>query len=301
MNLFKKNNPAAGLRALALGTAFGLISAMANPAAARAPVPAAAQDKTAEVRFGVCDWTLGQAGHPDAFKVAKKLGLEGLQVSLVPAGDSLYLVPLDLQKSYLLWAAGNGLAICSFALGELNDVPLKSDPLAEKWLDQAIDIASSMQVRRILVPFFGKGDLRKDPQGVATVVACLKRLAPKAEKQHVILALESWLSAEEHVKIIEAVGSKAVRVYYDVANAREQGYDVGREIRFLGSRICEVHAKDTKDLYGKGSTDFVAVKKALDDIGYRGWLVIEGTKLPLGVEESIAYDLKYLNSVFRPQ
>jgi hypothetical protein len=49
---------------------------MANPAAARAPVPAAAQDKTAEVRFGVCDWTLGQAGHPDAFKVAKKLGLE---------------------------------------------------------------------------------------------------------------------------------------------------------------------------------------------------------------------------------
>ncbi len=265
------------------------------------PVPAAAQDKKAEVRFGVCDWTLGQAGHPDAFKVAKKLGLEGLQVSLVPAGDSLYLVPLDLQKSYLLWAAGNGLAICSFALGELNNVPLKSDPLAEKWLDQAIDIASSMQVRRILVPFFGKGDLRNDPKGTAAVIACLKRLAPKAEKQHVILALESWLSAEEHVKIIEAVGSKAVRVYYDVANARERGYDVGREIRFLGSRICEVHAKDTKDLYGKGSTDFVAVKKALDDIGYRGWLVIEGTKLPLGVEESIAYDLNYLKTVFRSE
>ncbi len=107
----------------------------------------------------------GEAGHPDAFKVAKKLGLEGLQVSLVPAGDSLYLVPLDLQKSYLLWAAGNSLAICSFAIGELNNVPLKSDPLAEKWLDQAIDIASSMQVRRILVPFFGKGDLRSTPRG----------------------------------------------------------------------------------------------------------------------------------------
>jgi len=274
------------------------LSVFAGLAARPAPVPAAPQDKTAEVRFGVCDWTLGQAGQPAAFEMAHKLGFLGLQVSLVPVEDSLYLVPLDLQKSYFMWAARNRISICSFALGELNNVPLKSDPLAEKWLDQAIDIASSMQVRRILVPFFGKGDLRKDPQGTVAVIACLKRLAPKAERQHVILALESWLSAEDHIKIIDAVGSKAVRVYYDVANAQERGHDVGREIRFLGSRICEVHAKDTKDLYGKGSIDFAAVKKALDDIGYRGWLVIEGTKLPLGVEESLAYDLKYLTSLF---
>jgi len=262
------------------------------------PSDGAAQDKKAEVRFGVCDWTLGKAGEPAAFEMAHQLGLYGLQVSLVPAGDSLYLVPLDLQKSYLLWAAGNRIAICSFALGELNNVPLKSDPRAEKWLGQAIDIASSMQVRRILVPFFGKGDLRNDPQGTAAVIACLKRLAPKAEKQHVILALESWLSAEDHLKIINAVGSKAVRVYYDVANAQDAGHDVGKEIRLLGRQICEIHAKDTNDLYGKGSMDFVAVKKAIDDIGYRGWLVIEGSKLPLGVEESIAYDLKYLKTVF---
>lgn len=263
--------------------------------------PSAAQEKKADVRFGVCDWTIGKPGEPAAFEIAHKLGLHGLQVSLVPAGESLYLVPVDLQKSYFLWAARNRIAICSFALGELNNVPLKSDPRAEKWLGQAIDIASSMQVRRILVPFFGKGDLRKDPKGTAAVIACLKRLAPKAEKQHVILALESWLSAEEHAKILDAVGSKAVRVYYDVANAQEAGYDVGREIRFLGGRISEVHAKDTKDLYGKGSMDFVAVKKALDDIGYQGWLVIEGSQLPLGVEESIAYDLKYLKTIFRPE
>jgi L-ribulose-5-phosphate 3-epimerase len=267
-----------------------------------APSPArAAQDKKAEVRFGVCDWTIGKPGDPAAFTAAHKLGLDGIQVSLVPAGDSLYLVPLDLQKKYLLWSATNRLAICSFAIGELNNVPLKSDPLAEKWLGQAIDISSSMQVRRILVPFFGKGDLRNDPQGTAAVIASLKRLAPKAEKQHVILALESWLSAEAHVKILDAVGSKAVRVYYDVGNAHDAGYDVPREVRFLGSRICEIHAKDNKDLYGKGAVDFAAVKKAMDDIGYRGWLVIEGSKFPLGVEPSIAYDLNYLKTVFRLQ
>jgi len=297
MNLINKSVSGPIINPFMVRTLSLLILALIWLPAAPSPAPAA-QDKKAEVRFGVCDWTIGKAGDPAAFDLAHKLGLYGLQVSLVPAGDSLYLVPLDLQKSYLLWAAGNRVAICSFALGELNNVPLKSDPRAEKWLGQAIDIASSMQVRRILVPFFGKGDLRNDPQGTAAVIACLKRLAPKAEKQHVILALESWLSAEDHLKIINAVGSKAVRVYYDVANAQDAGHDVGKEIRLLGREICEIHAKDNKDLYGKGSMDFVAIKKAMDAIGYRGWLVIEGTKLPLGVEKSIAYDLKYLKFVF---
>jgi len=265
------------------------------------PSDGAAQDKKADVRFGVCDWTIGKSADYTSFELAHKLGLEGLQVSLNLAGESLALASYELQKNYFLAAAASRVAICSFAIGELNNVPLKSDPRAEKWLGQAIDIASSMQVRRILVPFFGKGDLRKDAPGTAAVIAALKRLAPKAEQKGVLLALESWLSAEDHLKIIEAVGSKAVRVYYDVGNAQERGYDVAGEIGLLGKRICEVHAKDTKDLYGKGSMDFVAVKRAMDGIGYRGWLVIEGSQFPLGVEQSIIYDLKYLKSVFRPQ
>jgi L-ribulose-5-phosphate 3-epimerase len=298
MNMLKKAIPVIGFNPLTFAVLAFLASALAALAAAPTPPPAA-QDKKAEVRFGVCDWTIGKAGDPAAFAQARKLGLEGVQVSLNPTGDSLALVSVELQKTFFLAAAGSRIAITSFAIGELNNVPLKSDPRAEKWLAQGIDIAGGMQVRRILVPFFGKGDLRKDASGTAAVVAILKRLAPRAEEKHVILALESLLSAQEHLKIIEAVGSKAVRVYYDVGNAQDEGYDVAKEIRLLGRQICEVHAKDTKDLYGKGSLDFVKVKNALDAIGYRGWLVLEGTKLPLGVEQSIAYDLNYLKGIFR--
>jgi L-ribulose-5-phosphate 3-epimerase len=298
MNFLKKVFSVPGINPLTLGLFCLLFSVLAGSTAALSPVPGA-QDKKTEVRFGVCDWTIGKAGDPAAFALAHKLGLEGLQVSLNPAGDSLALVSLELQKNFFLAAAGSRIAITSFAIGELNNVPLKSDPRAEKWLGQAIDIAASMQVRRVLVPFFGKGDLRKDASGTEAVVGVLKRLAPKAEQKRVLLALESRLSAEDHLKILDAVGSKAVRVYYDVGNAQDEGYDVAKEIRLLGRLICEVHAKDTKDLYGKGSMDFVAVKRALDEIGYRGWLVIEGTKLPLGIEQSIAYDLKYLKGIFR--
>jgi sugar phosphate isomerase/epimerase len=251
------------------------------------------------IQFGVCDWTIGKPGDPAALELAAKLGLDGVQVSLLPRGDSLALLDKNLQQAYLAAAEKTRVQIASFAIGELNNMPLKSDPRAERWVGEGIEVASAMKVGIILVPFFGKGDLKNDPAGTEAVIAALKRLAPEAEKAGVILALESWLSAEDHLRIIKAVGSPAVRVYYDVGNSQEAGYDIFKEIRQLGPLICEFHAKDYKDLYGKGSMDFPAVRTAMEDIGYSGWLVLEGIKLPLGIENSVEYDLNYLRSIFR--
>jgi sugar phosphate isomerase/epimerase len=102
---------------------------------------------------------------------------------------------------------------------------------------EGIEVASAMKVGIILVPFFGKGDLKNDPAGTEAVIAALKRLAPKTEKAGVTLALESTLSAEDNLNIISAVGSPAVTVYYDVGNSQESGFNIGREIRLLGGRI----------------------------------------------------------------
>ena len=251
-----------------------------------------------QIRFGVCDWTVEKAGDPAALELAAKLGLDGVQVSLNPKGESLALLNRDLQQTYLAAAKKTGAKIASFCIGELNNVPLKSDPRAERWVAEGIEVASAMTVGIILIPFFGKGDLKKDPAGTEAVIAALKRLAPRAEKAGVILALESWLSAEDNLKIIAAVGSPAVAVYYDVGNSQEAGFDIGREIRLLGGRIAQFHAKDYKDLFGQGSLDFKAVRAAMQDIGYSGWLVLEEVKLPLGLEKSILQDLKYLKRLF---
>ena len=155
-----------------------------------------------------------------------------------------------------------------------------------------------MRQRVILLAFFGKGDLKGDTAGTSAVVSRLKKVAPKAEQAGVMLGIESWLSAAEHMDIIDRVGSPAVKVYYDVANSHKAGYDIYKEIRTLGKHICQFHAKDYDDLYGKGSIDFERVREAMDAIGYRGWIVMEGTKMPLGVEQSCRYDAEYLRTIF---
>jgi len=188
--------------------------------------------------------------------------------------------------------------IGSLALGAVNEVPLKSDPQAEQWLGESVEVCKALGVAVVLVPFFGRGDLRNDQPGTEAVIERLKRVAPQAEKAGVIFGFESWLSAEQHMEILNRVGSPAVQVYYDVGNSQKQGYDIFKEIRYLGKHICEFHAKDNDDLYGKGKMNFPEVRRAMDDIGYRGWIHIEGTRLPLGVEESVRYDERYLRGVF---
>jgi len=91
-----------------------------------------------------------------------------------------------------------------------------------------------------------------------------------------------------------------VKVYYDVGNSTAQGYDIYREIRDLGSEhLCEFHAKDGDSLFGEGKVDFPKVRQAMDAIGYRGWIQIEGAK-PKGLMESYTADLRYLRGIFPP-
>ena len=249
-------------------------------------------------RIGVCDWTLGKRSDPAALSMAKRLELDGVQVDLGRPDDGMPLLKPEVQRIYLDTARKERIEIASLAIGSLNDYPYKNDPRAEQWVSGSIDACEALGVPVVLLAFFSRGDLLDDPRGVDAVVERLKKVAPKAEKAGVTLGLESWLSADQHMDILHRIGSPAVKVYYDVGNSHKQGYDIYHEIRMLGKNICEFHAKDYENLYGKGSIDFRRVRLAMDDIGYRGWLQMEGTKFPLGLEESIKYDGSYLRTVF---
>ncbi len=249
-------------------------------------------------KIGVCDWTIGKRADPAALALAAGIGLDGVQVDLGLPKDGMPLLKPEVQERYRSTLKGLKVEVASLAIGAMNDVPFKSDPRGEDWVAGSINACRVLGVRVVLLAFFGNGDLQNDPRGVEAVIQKLKHVAPMAEKAGVVLGFESWLSARQLLDILDRVGSPALQVYYDVANAHKQGYDIFREIRLLGSRICEFHAKDYDGLYGKGSIDFSAVRRAMDDVGYRGWILMEGVQMPLGIEESCRYDLEYLRKIF---
>ncbi|MGH7972302.1 MAG: sugar phosphate isomerase/epimerase family protein, partial [Limisphaerales bacterium] len=199
----------------------GRTAALLACSARYAPLFAAAEAR--RFKIGACDWSIGKMGDPAAFEVARQIGLDGVQISRGTAADDMKLRKREVQIRYQQAARAAGLSIASLAIGELNEIPYKSDPRTIDWVSDSIDVCRALGLRVTLLAFFGNDDLRGDKAGVDEIVKRLKAVAPKAEKAGVSLGIESWLSAEEHLEILDRVGSSAVRVYYDVCNSNDRG------------------------------------------------------------------------------
>jgi L-ribulose-5-phosphate 3-epimerase len=250
-------------------------------------------------KIGACDWSLGKRGDPAALDVARQIGLDGVQIDFGTVGNKMRLRTPEHQQAYRDAMKRTGLAVSSLALCEMNEVPLKSDPRAAVWLDQSLDVCRSMHLPIVMTASFGRGDLDMSRKAeIDHFVKALRDVAAKAEKLGVVIGLENYLSADDNRKIIERVGTPNVKVYYDVGNSTDKGRDVCKEIRSLGKLVCEFHAKDGPHMLGQGRIDFRAVRRAMDDVEFSGWMQLEAAH-PHGLIPDYTADAKYLREVFR--
>lgn len=251
-------------------------------------------------QLGACDWSVGKSLNPEAFDRAKEIGLQGIQVSYNTGKNHVGLSDAATLQSIKDASKRTGVKVSSLAIGELNRYPYKSDPQTEAWVWNSVDAAKALGVKVILLAFFSDGDLRNDEAGKKVVIERLKKVAPHAEKKGITLGIESYLTAQEHLDIIHAVGSKAVKVYYDFRNAADAGNDVFKEVPMLGrDLICELHMKENGQLLGEGTMDWPKIATMVKDLGYRGWMQIEGAT-PKGAEIVSSYqqNRKYLEGLF---
>ena len=258
--------------------------------------------KHKKYNIGACDWSLGQNSKLAAFDVAKSIGLDGIQVNLGTRQDGMHLRNKNTQIQFRDKAKETGIAISSMAIGELNNVPYKSDNQTDAWVFDAIDAATFFNVEVVLLAFFSKNDLRNDAKGVDTVIQKLKQVMPYAEKNKITLGIESYLTAEEHLNIMEKVGSNNLKVYYDFRNAQDAGNDIYHEIKLLGNKnICELHLKENGAFLGKADIDWVKVSHALNDINFQHtkWMQIEGALPPkYDFIQGHQQNLTFIKSIF---
>jgi sugar phosphate isomerase/epimerase len=130
------------------------------------------------------------------------------------------------------------------------------------------------------------------------VADVLHDLGGEAEKAGVILGLEDTISAIDNVSIMERSKSSAVKVYYDVGNSSEAGFDPISEIRWLGrERICQIHLKDTGQWLGEGTLRYPPLIRAIQDIHYTGYANIEMDSKPGQVEADMKKNLAYVRDL----
>ncbi len=271
------------------------------PAYNQAPAKAAG---AIPLRVGMTDWNLGRRGDITKIALAREIGLDGIQVSLTfPTDGSPHLRQPETQAAFKQAALENRIQICSLAIGSPGDsrLPLHSNPAAAILLVEAIEVARNLGTNDILLPVLGNShiDMKNQPQ-VDTFIAMMKEVARYAEKAGVVVALEDWLSADDNLKLLDAIGSDFVGVYHDARNIKSKVHDPYGEPARLGRRIHQVHVKNGDKLMSQSDVlDWPRLAQEYFDIGYRGWYVLETGSPTKDLVADTRANLEYVRKTFR--
>ena len=253
----------------------------------------------AKLRIGVTDWNLELGASPDAVPLAAKLGFDGVQMSF---GRKLVdgKMPTDnpdVIARYLSLSKQYNIPIDGTCVDKLHDNGLKRDPLGSKWVLDSIRLTKALETKVLLLPFFGRWALQTKEE-MDHVGDLLRDLGPEAAKAGVILGLEDTISAEDNVRIMDRSRSASVLVYYDVGNSTQAGFDVVKEIRWLGKdRICQFHLKDNPHYLGEGNIQFAPIMRAIREIGFSGFANLETDVHPNLLEADMRKNLAYIRNV----
>lgn len=252
------------------------------------------------MKKGISIWSFPAGTLAESFKLAKDAGFEGVEVALDEVGEiSLTTSDEDLLK-IKEQAKAAGIELYSVASGLYWSYWMNSDSEEEREKAKSI-VRRQLYVAKVLgcdtilvVPgavnadFAAPGRVMDYMTTYERSLAAIKELAPYAESLGVSIGLENvWNkflnSPVEMGDFIDKVGSEFVGSYFDVGNVLFNGYPE-HWIRALGKKIKKVHFKDYRvaagGLHGfvdllAGDVNYPEVVKALNDIGYDGWVTAE--------------------------
>lgn len=240
-----------------------------------------------------------------ALDKAVAVGAKGIQVYATHGELSPQAMTAEKRREFLKQVKDRGLVISALC-GDLHHPggfanPEHNPDLIEQ-SKRIVDLAKDLETNVVTTHI---GVVPSDPSIARYAImqeACSK-LAAYADSMEAFFAVETGPELAVTLKgFLDSLNSKGVSVNLDPANfVMVTGDDPVQAVYTLKDYIVHTHAKDGKRLYyvepeilygmadedmlkepsfielplGQGAVDFPAYFKALDDIGYKGFLTIE--------------------------
>lgn len=262
----------------------------------REMIAAALAPRARGLSLGVMDGVMRLGSKIESVATARRLGFDCLQVTL-GKGNAPFREDKELARKFAAESRKTALPLVAAYIDTLHQYCLKRDKEAVEFAAEGIRLTREMEAGILMLVFFGGCALESEAE-MDAVAPPLKELSREAERAGVTLGFENTLKAAAALRVLDRVGSRALKVYYDIGNATNlYGEEPSRAIREIGrERICQFHFKD-KGYLGEGKVDVRAALDAIAEIGWSGAIVLE-TGSPSGnVEADLAKNLAYLRSL----
>ncbi len=265
---------------------------------------------TQRYKISVCDWMILKRQKLGAFQLAKDIGADGVEVDMGSLGTndtfvSVITTNAAVRQQFLDKAREFNLEISSIAMSGFYAQSFAERPTVPRMTQDCIDTMKAMNVKVAFLPLGVRSDLVKHPELRPKVVAQLKVIGAQAEKAGVIIGIETELDADAQIKLLDDVGSPAIKIYYNFSNAIQNNHDLIGELEKLGKdRICQIHCTDQDGVWLQDDPkiNMPKVKETLDRMGWSGWLVIERSRKASdsrNVKGNFGANTAYLKSIFQ--
>jgi D-psicose/D-tagatose/L-ribulose 3-epimerase len=183
--------------------------------------------------------------------------------------------------------AGLECTLCSALTGSLSLIGEDPAP-ARDFLRRGIETAAEMGTGIFVGPFCAPvGQLlgrRRTPDEWKRAVDELTALAPILESHKVTMAIEPLNRFETYflntisdgADLCEQVGSDRIALLYDTFHANIEEKNPAVAFAAAAPYIAHVHTcENDRGIPGTGHVDWTRLFKAIDNVGYNNWLVIE--------------------------
>jgi sugar phosphate isomerase/epimerase len=262
-------------------------------------------------KIAVIDLMILKRQKISAISSAKEIGADGLELDMGGLGnretfDSKLADPV-VRQQFMQQAKDLNIEICSLAMTGFYAQSFATRPTYQKMVQDCLDTARAMGVKVVFLPLGIQGDLVKYPDLREPIVQRLKIAGKMAAKAGIVIGIESALDATAERALLEDIGSRAVKSYFNFSNAIKNGRDLQQELRILGRKnIIQIHCTNEDGLWLQNDPkiNLQELKGTLDDMGWKGWLVVERSrdaKIPREVKLNFSANTSYLKSIFQNQ
>jgi L-ribulose-5-phosphate 3-epimerase len=272
-------------------------------------VPVYSQAKKQRYKVAVVDLMILKRQKLGAFQLTKDIGADGVEVDMGGLGNrptfDNQLLNDSVRQVFLNKAKELNLEIPSLAMTGYYAQSFCQRAEFIRSIEDCIKTMKLMNVKVAFLPLGVQCDLVKKPELRDSVIARLKIAGKLAKKAGVVIGIETALDAKGELQLLKDVSSSAIKSYFNFSNAIKNNRDLQQELKILGRKnIIQIHCTNDDGVWLQNDPkiDMKKVKQTLDEMKWRGWLVIERSrdaKEPTNVKKNFSANTAYVKSIFQ--